>query len=112
MRSGDIDGGRYKIINDAKRSPANKAAFEFYGTGPQRRSIAVLGDMLELGVRHGRHREVGETAENKVSLHCFVGELSEKKVEGAVKAGFSPGRSLSCKDCDSAVNTRKACSRR
>jgi len=108
MRLEIVDGGRCKIINDAyNASPAStKAALEVLReVAVGRRSIAVLGDMLELGVRAVEgHREVGEVAA-KQGIHYIisVGELSRKIVEGALKAGFPPEKAFWCKDCDSAV---------
>jgi UDP-N-acetylmuramoyl-tripeptide--D-alanyl-D-alanine ligase len=102
MRLEIIDGGGYKIINDAyNASPAStKAALEVLRElAAGHRSIAVLGDMLELGVRALEgHCEVGETAA-KQGVHYIiaVGELSEKIVEGAVKAGFPPEKALRLK---------------
>jgi UDP-N-acetylmuramoyl-tripeptide--D-alanyl-D-alanine ligase len=53
-------------------------------------SIAVLGDMLELGENAQHlHEKIGECAtENRISKLYTYGELSSHIIKGAVKAGF------------------------
>ena len=55
------------------------------------RSIAVLGDMLELGKdAPSLHKEIGKLAvKNKISKIYTHGKLAARIVEGAIKAGFS-----------------------
>ena len=67
-----------------------KSSIELLGKVMDRRKIAILGDMLELGEKEkDYHKEVGtflgETSVNE--LYC-VGPLSECIIEGA-KEGFS-----------------------
>lgn len=108
MRLEVIEGSSLKIINDAyNASPAStRASLSVLKdlTGG-RRSIAVLGSMLELGTRAlGGHREVGETvAALGLDYLITVGELAGYIVEGAVDAGLPPENAFRCEDYDSAV---------
>lgn len=62
------------------------------GTG--RRTIAVLGDMLELGTEtRTLHREVGAfLAGSRVSLLVACGELGREVAQGASTGGMTPSR--------------------
>ncbi|MDD4237409.1 MAG: UDP-N-acetylmuramoyl-tripeptide--D-alanyl-D-alanine ligase [Desulfotomaculaceae bacterium] len=108
MRLEVIEGGSLKIINDAyNASPASTRAAlgVLKDLAGGRRSIAVLGTMLELGARaQGGHREVGKTAATLgLDYLITVGELAGHIVEGAVDAGFSPEKVFRCAEHDSAV---------
>jgi UDP-N-acetylmuramyl pentapeptide synthase len=57
------------------------------------RTIALLGDMRELGEHSERaHREVGEHAAQVASLLITVGEESTVLAESAIAAGLNPDR--------------------
>jgi UDP-N-acetylmuramoyl-tripeptide--D-alanyl-D-alanine ligase len=57
------------------------------------RTIALLGDMRELGTHSARaHREVGEHAAQVASLLITVGEESLVLAQGAIDAGLNPDR--------------------
>jgi UDP-N-acetylmuramoyl-tripeptide--D-alanyl-D-alanine ligase len=57
------------------------------------RTIALLGDMRELGEHSERaHREVGEHAAQVASLLITVGEESQVLAESAIAAGLNPDR--------------------
>jgi UDP-N-acetylmuramoyl-tripeptide--D-alanyl-D-alanine ligase len=82
-----------KFIDDAyNAAPASAAAAlsvlrELSGA---RRSIAVLGDMLELGAYAGdAHRQVGAMAAQHHIHHLIaIGELAKDYIDGAVNAGM------------------------
>lgn len=85
-----------KVINDAyNAAPASSeaalAVLREISAG--RRSIAVLGDMLELGDYAAQaHRQVGSYAAHQRIDHIFaVGELAKEYIHGAVNAGMPEG---------------------
>lgn len=93
MRQEIVEAGNVKIINDTYNAcPASsKAALlllkELAG---DRRMVAVLGNMLELGARAGSgHREVGEVvAECGINCLVAVGDLAQSIADGASCAGL------------------------
>lgn len=108
MRLEVIEGGSITIINDAyNASPAStRAALRVLkDLTAGRRSVAMLGDMLELGVRAREgHREVGETAAALgLDYLITVGELAGHIAEGAIGAGFSPEKVFTSQGYDRAV---------
>ncbi len=85
-----------KIINDAyNAAPASmKAALAVLGElGAGRRTVAVLGDMLELGDwAHDAHIEVGrQVATLKVGLLFGVGPAAKGYLDGAREMGMKRG---------------------
>ena len=92
MRSQVESLGPYRIINDCyNANPASmKAAIDLLVTFGGQRTIAVLGDMLELGPRSSDfHREVGaHTASRRVSVLIACGALGKGFAEGAREAGM------------------------
>lgn len=104
MRLNIIDLNGIKIINDAyNASPQSMEAainvLKDVAIG-NNRTIAVLGDMLELGdISVKAHREVGKYAVSKeVSYIVAVGENGKDIVEGAIEAGAVKERVLHFKD--------------
>jgi len=103
MRLNIISSNGMKIINDAyNASPHSmKAAIdvlkEIAGTS---RSIAVLGDMLEMGDwALGAHVEVGEYAFlSNIDYIITVGENAKNIAHGSIKAGMQPDRVFSFKN--------------
>lgn len=103
MRLEVIEAGGLKVINDAyNASPAStKAALQVLKEmAAGRRSVAVLGDMLELGPRAVEgHREVGETAAGLgLDYLVAVGDLAAGVAEGAAVAGLPGERVIHCTD--------------
>jgi UDP-N-acetylmuramoyl-tripeptide--D-alanyl-D-alanine ligase len=93
MRSEVITVGGITVICDCyNANPASmKAALDLLSAlGRGRRSIAVLGDMLELGPTASMlHREVGEYAAQKgIGRLVAVGELARDIAAGARRLGF------------------------
>jgi len=85
-------GGDITVLNDAYNAnpQSMRAAAAVLGSLPkERRKVAVLGDMLELGVNSGAfHHAVGEYfAETGVDCVIAIGHLAAKIAEGASKGG-------------------------
>ncbi len=97
MRSQVLTVGGIRIINDCyNANPASmKAAIDLLLTlGAGGRSVAVLGDMLELGPSAPvLHREVGAyLAERGVTHLIACGDLGAHVADGARGAGMAPER--------------------
>ena len=90
------------IINDSYNASyeSMKAAIEYLSSIKNRRKIAILGDMFELGnFSYELHENVGkEIALNKIDLLFCTGELSKKIKDGAIKNGMSPEKIKYCDD--------------
>ncbi|MHB1127117.1 MAG: UDP-N-acetylmuramoyl-tripeptide--D-alanyl-D-alanine ligase [Bacillota bacterium] len=80
------------VINDAyNANPASvKASLEVLSRTGGKRTIAVLGDMLELGIMAEKgHREVGQAAvRHRIDRLIAVGELARLIAQGALEAGM------------------------
>ncbi len=84
----------YTILDDCYNAnpSSTKAALQLLKElGPNKRKIALLGDMLELGVQSEQlHREIGAAAvENQVNILLAFGRFSQYTVAGAQEAGLS-----------------------
>ncbi|HHV35548.1 MAG TPA: UDP-N-acetylmuramoyl-tripeptide--D-alanyl-D-alanine ligase [Syntrophomonadaceae bacterium] len=81
-----------RLIDDSyNASPAStKAALELLSESGGTRTIAVLGEMYELGEETvNGHREVGEKAADlKIDCLCTVGVLAQEIAAGALQAGL------------------------
>ena len=93
MRMNIISHNDYKIINDAyNASPQSmEAALDVLrDMGSNRRKIAVLGDMLEMGEWAPKaHMDVGKSAASKgIDYIITLGENGKFIAEGAADAGF------------------------
>jgi UDP-N-acetylmuramoyl-tripeptide--D-alanyl-D-alanine ligase len=100
MRLEIIEGKGLTIINDSyNANPASvKAALHILGDiGVNRRKVAVLGEMYELGQRTvDGHREVGEeAAAGKVDILVTVGRLAEDIALGAIMTDNPPSEVVS-----------------
>lgn len=82
------------IINDAyNASPASMEAAlaTMVQIAGQRRKVAILGDMYELGpISDSAHEQVGVWAAQAGDLLVFVGKNAHLMSKGAQSAGFSP----------------------
>lgn len=92
LRMDVIEYGKITVINDSYNANPDsmKSVLSIFKTDPSdRRKVAVLGDMLELGEHsHLYHEEVGRYAfECCDRLVCF-GEYSSFVAKGAVLAGM------------------------
>jgi UDP-N-acetylmuramoyl-tripeptide--D-alanyl-D-alanine ligase len=112
MRLETINCGGLKIINDTyNASPAStRAALQTLADlAGERRKIAVLGNMLELGPRALEgHKEIGETAAglNLAGL-VTVGDLAAAIYDGAIGAGFPAEKAYQCPDNNEAAGVLK-----
>jgi UDP-N-acetylmuramoyl-tripeptide--D-alanyl-D-alanine ligase len=97
MRSQVLTVGGIRLINDCyNANPASmKAAIDLLlALGAGARTVAVLGDMLELGpAAAALHREVGAYLAAKGVVHLIAcGTLGRHLAEGARDAGMAPER--------------------
>ena len=95
------------LIDDAyNASPLSmRSALESLGDVRGKRRVAVLGGMLELGeMAESAHREMGViVAGTGVELLVAVGDEAKWIVEGAIGAGFDPGRCVWFADAQKAA---------
>lgn len=82
----------YTIIKDCYNAgpESMKASLEVLGTRRGQR-IAILGDMLELGVcSQAEHYRVGRLAAAHADMILALGKNAERVVNGAITGGMSP----------------------
>lgn len=109
MRSEVVHRGGVHIINDCyNANPASmKAAVDVLAElGQEKRSIAILGDMLELGPgTDAFHREIGAyVAKAGITLLLSVGTLGQRIAEGALAGKMDPSCVFSVVDASEAHN--------
>jgi UDP-N-acetylmuramoyl-tripeptide--D-alanyl-D-alanine ligase len=89
-------GGRRVLADLYNANPASTIAAldTILATRQDRRAVAILGDMLELGPEAARlHRQVGEhAARGGIDGLVGVGKLGREIVRGALDAGFDRDR--------------------
>lgn len=96
------------IIDDTyNASPSSmQEALETLGALPAKRKVAVLGDMLELGVYTlEAHEKIGKLAAKVADILITVGEKANFVREGAIKNGFRPQKTFAFNDINEATNT-------
>jgi UDP-N-acetylmuramoyl-tripeptide--D-alanyl-D-alanine ligase len=113
MRSQVVVSHGVTIINDCyNANPASmKAAVQWLAQrGSDRKKIAVLGDMLELGAGAVRlHEEVGAfVAQQGIDHLVACGSLGHSLAEGASRSGFDRGRIIEAPDAAAAAVAVKA----
>ena len=113
MRSQVVVSHGVRIINDCyNANPASmKAAVQLLAqSGTGRKTVAVVGDMLELGPGAIRmHEEVGAfIAQQRVSHLIACGELGRSLAEGARRAGMDRTAILELPDAAAAAAAVKA----
>lgn len=87
-----------KLINDTyNANPDSTTAALDMLARQNAPTIAVLGDMLELGDdAPALHHEIGRQAATAGISHLFVhGDMADQIIEGAVSAGFPPAQTVS-----------------
>ena len=90
----------YTIISDCYNAgpESMRAALAVLGN-QEGRKIAVLGDMLELGVAtQAEHYKVGRTAAEKVDALLAYGPFSARVLDGAVTGGMIGGKAKAFED--------------
>ncbi len=99
------------IINDCYNANYDsvKAALNYLGSLTNKRKIAVLGDMLELGkYSKNLHEKVGEeVVKSKVDLLICVGQESTHIVQKAKEMGMNEKSVFLCKNNEEAINILK-----
>ena len=99
--------GRIVLVDCYNANPASMLAAlqALSAMAGGRRTVAVLGDMLELGdASDAAHREVGAAvARTGAGLLIAVGPLARRIAEGARDAGMMPDRVLTAESTDRAA---------
>ncbi len=101
--------GEYTIIKDCYNAgPESMAAALSVLQNRAGRRVAVLGDMLELGVcAQAEHYKVGRLAAEKADLLLSYGPHSGRMVSGAVTGGMPVTCAKGFEDADKLVQTLK-----
>jgi UDP-N-acetylmuramoyl-tripeptide--D-alanyl-D-alanine ligase len=107
MRSQIIEGD-FILINDSYNSNPLSSRYALISASmvfPDRRRIAVLSDMKELGESSAEfHREMGrDVAGNGFSLLFVWGEMSAHIADGAIRAGMGAGSVLTFEKKDDLI---------
>ncbi|MCI9040076.1 MAG: UDP-N-acetylmuramoyl-tripeptide--D-alanyl-D-alanine ligase [Clostridia bacterium] len=99
------------IVNDCYNAnyDSMKAALDYVGRLPDKRKIAVLGDMLELGEYSKElHEKVGkEVVNNKIDILICVGEEVKHLIEQTKREGMEETRIFLCKSNEEAIDILK-----
>jgi UDP-N-acetylmuramoyl-tripeptide--D-alanyl-D-alanine ligase len=108
MRTELVDAGAYTIINDAYNANPDSTCAALQSLeeiAGDRRKVAVLGDMLELGggAEEGHRRAGAAAVRHGTALLVTVGELSRETAEGARQAGGVRDGIIPCGNKDEAV---------
>ena len=95
------------IINDCYNAnyDSMKAALDYVGKLPNKRKIAVLGDMLELGEYSKElHEKVGKVVvKNKIDLLICVGKEVTYMAQQAIVDGMSKEKIFLCNNNEEAI---------
>lgn len=104
------EAGGYTIIQDCYNAGPESMAASLAVLGKRRgRRIAVLGDMLELGVcTQAEHYRVGRLAAGKCDLLLALGKNAARVVNGAVTGGMEPERTLACSSMEELVSVLRS----
>ncbi len=103
----------YTIIKDCYNAGPESmaAALAVLGKRPGRK-VAVLGDMLELGIRaQAEHYRVGRIAAENADLVLAYGPNGSRVVSGAVTGGISAGRARAFDDRTALIKALRAMAR-
>jgi UDP-N-acetylmuramoyl-tripeptide--D-alanyl-D-alanine ligase len=89
MRQIILPNGVIVLDDTYNASPASTVAALQLLSGLKGRRVAILGDMLELGIyEKSGHRSVGEVAASTADVLIFVGERSKTTAKSAIEKGF------------------------
>lgn len=101
------------IINDCYNAnyDSMKAALDYLGRLPNKRKIAVLGDMLELGEYSKElHQKVGEVvAQNHINMLICVGQESKNIAKKAQESGMKNEDIYLCNNNQQAIEILQKC---
>lgn len=99
------------IVNDCYNAnyDSMKAALDYVGKLPNKRKIAVLGDMLELGEYSKElHKKVGkEVVKNKIDILICVGKEVTYMAQQAIEDGMEKENIYLCNDNEEAIQILK-----
>ena len=101
--------GEYTIINDCYNAGPESmaAALDVLANKPGRR-VAVLGDMLELGVcGQAEHYKVGRLAAEKADMLFAFGPNSQRMLNGAITGGMADTKAFAFEDREKLVTALK-----
>ncbi len=104
---------KYSIIKDCYNAGPESmdAALQVLGNQDGRK-IAVLGEMLELGVNaQAEHYRIGRIAAEKADYLLAYGPNASKMVEGAVTGGMINGKAMAFEEQDELVKALKRLAR-
>lgn len=112
MRMNIFQKGKIRIINDvynANPDSMEAALNTLKDSGENKRTIAVLGDMLEMGEwAEKAHFNIGKTlAQLQIDLLIGVGEHSCAYVDGALSKGLSKEHAVFFKSNEEAIHHLK-----
>ena len=101
--------GDYTIIKDCYNAGPESMAAALNVLGNRKgRRVAVLGDMLELGVcTQAEHYKVGRIAAEKTDILLGYGPNSERLISGAITGGMEDSKAKAFTDKDKLVATLK-----
>lgn len=104
-----IHTDRFLIIKDCYNAGPESMDAALQVLGNQKgRKIAVLGEMLELGVNaQAEHYRVGRIAAERADYLLAYGANGSKMVEGAITGGLLGGRSQAFDDRQNLIRTLK-----
>ena len=105
-----VQSNGFTVIRDCYNAgpQSMKEALVALGDIPGRR-IAVLGDMLELGVcTQAEHYRIGRIAAEYVHVLLTVGPNSGRILNGALTGGMSPAKAMAFEDPDKLLQTLNA----
>ena len=109
MRQEIYEKNGYTIIADCYNagSESMEAALDVLaGLKTEGRRIAVLGDMLELGVcSQAEHHRIGRLVAAKTDALYVYGKMSDRYVAGAVTGGMSQKRIMSFNEHEELANS-------
>lgn len=104
------EAGGYTIIRDCYNAGPESMAASLTVLGKKNgRRIAVLGDMLELGVStQAEHYRVGRIAAGKCDLLLALGKNAGRVVNGAITGGMRPADAMAFDSAPELVHVLRA----
>ena len=108
-RQEEFRAGEYTIIKDCYNAgPESMAAALEVLSKKKGRRVAVLGEMLELGVcTAAEHYKVGRTAADKADVILAYGPSSDRVLKGAITGGMPANRVSAYEDREKLISALK-----